>query len=697
VEDDEDQFLLARELLTGSTRARFIIEWCRDYASGVGALRERRHDVNLIDVDVRGRPGIELMRDGLVSRPSTPTILLTDDPEYEIDLEATALGVLDFLVKCELDTPSLERAIRYAVTHHRAIAQLSRTEERWALAVRAANDGIWDWDMTHAQMYLSPRWHALLGRPDGAGAQHPRTWFDLVHDEDLPHLQAAIDAHVAGQTEQLHVEHRIRHADGQWRWILARGLAIRDEGGTVTRMAGSISDVTAHKTAERKLRHDALHDPLTGLPNRALFIDRADQVIKRAARDPVGGCAVMLLDVDRFKLVNESLGHTVGDRLLIELAARLAGVVRLGETVARVGGDEFTLVLEGVLDEEQAKIVAERVQSALRPAFDVDGHHLFVSASIGIALSGPKASAGELLRNADIAMYAAKRHGRQSFAIFNERMHRQVVTRLTRETELRDAVERSLLPIHYQPIVDLATGAICAFEALVRWPGSYAKIPPRDFIPIAEETGIIGNLGLHVLRTALSTLARWRAEGLVSPGVYVSVNVSGPQLEDPRLPAQVRAAIDAAGVPPDALRLEITESTLMREPDAMARIVSEVCAAGVGLQLDDFGTGYSSLTALHQFPVDTLKIDRSFVAAIDGERVDNDAIVRSTIALAHSLRLHVIAEGIEDRVQLRRLRTLGCEYGQGFLFSRPLSAERTRALLCSWSARDVAVIGDQVA
>ena len=425
-------------------------------------------------------------------------------------------------------------------------------------------------------------------------------------------------------------------------------------------------------------------------------MDRVAQVLQRAVRDPGLGCAVLFLDIDRFKLVNDSLSHAVGDHLLIALAKRVLGVLRPGDTLARIGGDEFTILLDDIASEDSARIVAERIQDSLGTAFTIDGHELFVTASIGISLSTPRMPPAELIRNADIAMYHAKRGGRARCAVFDESMHQRVVDRLARENDLRQAVEQSLLRVHYQPIVDLATGRIRGLEALARWPAGWPEVDPLEFIPIAEETGVIGALGLHVLRTALETLAGWRRAGLVSDEVCVSVNISGRQFDDPRLPAYVRAAIASAGLPGDALRLEITESALTQDPERMHSIISEICATGVGLHLDDFGTGYSSLTALHQFPVDALKIDRSFIASLKDNDGGSDVIVRSTIALAHSLGLRVIAEGIEDAIQLQRLRTLGCEYGQGFLFSQPLSAEGTEALLASWSSADAAALGDMV-
>jgi len=601
------------------------------------------------------------------------------------------------MVKQDLDPAGLERSIRYAISHQRALTDLIRSEERYALAVRAASDGIWDWDLRRDRIYFSPRWHAILGHAERSGDEDPAVWFDLVHPGDLARLRAAIDAHVAGQTPHLESEHRMLHADGTWRWVLSRGLAIRGMDAEVTRMAGSLSDITERRSAEIRLEHDALHDALTGLPNRALFMDRLEHIVRRMSREPTSAGAVLFVDIDRFKRVNDSLSHAIGDQLLVALAGRVAGVLRPGDTVARIGGDEFTILLDGAVTEQAARIVAERVQNAVGHAFNLDGHHLIVTASIGIALGSAHVSPPDLLRNADIAMYDAKRRGRACCALFDVSMRRRAVDRLERENNLRQAVKRSLIEVHYQPIVDLAAGRIRALEALARWPSGWPVVAPLDFIPIAEETGVIGALGLHVLRAALESLARWRRSGLVSADVRMSVNVSARQLEDPNLPANVRAALAAAGVDGDALRLELTESTLMQEPERMRQIISEVCATGVALHLDDFGTGYSSLSELHQFPVDALKIDRSFIASIDGGPQGSDVIVRSTVALAHSLGLQVIAEGIEDSTQLERLRTLGCEYGQGYLFSKPLSAAEIEMLLVAWSPALVATLGERMA
>ncbi len=687
VEDDEEDYLLTRDMLAGRDRWRFAVDWSRSFDEALAAIGQQEHDVYLVDYHLGTHTGLELIGAAFASRPLAPVLILTGQSDYEIDLEASALGVTDYLVKQELNPPALERSIRYAVSHAKALLALSQSEERYALAVRAANDGIWDWDLLTDRIYLSPRWHAILGRPERSDDDSPEAWFGLVHEDDVARLRAAIEAHVNGETAHLESEHRMRHADGDWRWVLSRGLAIRDKSGTATRMAGSLSDITDRRRAEHQLQHDAVHDALTGLPNRVLFIDRADQMLRRARRDTATSCAVLFLDIDRFKLVNDSLSRAAGDRLLVALAERLADTLRPSDTVARIGGDEFTLLLDGVATEQEGMVVAGRLHESLARPFRFDGHELVVSASIGIALSSPGLSAGDLVRNADIAMYDAKRRGRSNCAVFDNGMHRRVVDRLARERELRQSVERGLIPVHYQPIVELATGRIAGLEALARWPKGSPEVTPVEFIQIAEETGLIGPLGLHVLRTALEALAGWRRLGLVSDDVQMSVNVSGGQLSDPHLPELIRGALADAGLSGDAVRLEITESTLMRDPERIQRILSEVCASGTELHLDDFGTGYSSLAALHQFAADALKIDRGFIASIGSGGGSGDVIVRSTVALGHSLGLRVIAEGIERPAQVRRLQALGCEFGQGFLFSSPLDAEGTEALLASWSTR----------
>jgi diguanylate cyclase (GGDEF)-like protein/PAS domain S-box-containing protein len=686
VDDDEDDYLITRDMLAVQDQTRFELEWCSDYTEALVTMRAQGHDVYLIDYHLGDHTGLELIREAFPSLHGVPLIMLTGHGDYETDLAATGLGVTDFLVKQQLDARSLERSIRYAVSHQHAMHDLVRSEERYSVASSAAHDGIWDWDLNSDRIYFSSRWREILGQIDREGDEASDAWFDLVHPDDLSAVRTSIDQHLAGETEYLQSEFRMRHADGSWRLLITRGAVIRGPDGTAVRLAGSISDLTDQRGLEQKLRHDALHDSLTGLSNRTLFIDRIDQVLQRAARDPELGCAVLFLDIDRFKLINDSLGHAAGDRMLVAFADRMSNALRPSDTVARLGGDEFTVLLTDTNKPKEALAVAARLHQALEKTFSIDGNELVVNASIGISLSTPPITAAGLLRNADIAMYDAKHRGPARSAVFSDAMHRRVADRLALETKLREALDQSLLRVYYQPIVDLTTGRICAIEALARWPERWTPVTPLDFIPVAEETGLIGALGLHVLHTALATLASWRQAGLLAQDVPMSVNVSSRQLNDPGLAGHVRAALADANLSASSLLLEITEGTLMHEPERMQAIINQLSQTGVGLHLDDFGTGHSSLSALYQYPVNALKIDRTFVSSVSRETLASEVIIRSTVAVAHTLDIDVIAEGIEYGSQLRRLRALGCQRGQGFFFSEPRSRRDTETLLKDWPA-----------
>jgi diguanylate cyclase (GGDEF)-like protein/PAS domain S-box-containing protein len=682
VEDDEDDFVITRGMLTAQTRVSFKVDWAADYADALATIREERHDLYLVDYRLGERTGLELIRQACGRNPHAPVILLTGQDDYQVDLEATELGVTDYLVKGTVDAAGLERTIRYALRQHQAMLDLRQSEERYAVAVRATNDGIWDWDLADEKMHFSPRWKTLLGYAEKFTSNKPEAWFDLVHRDDISRLRREIDDHIAGLSPYFENEHRIRHADGQWRWVLSRGLASHDRSSRPVRITGSLSDVTDRHNAEQQLMYGALHDSLTGLPNRALFMDRLAHCLGRLERDPGFRCAVLFIDIDRFKLVNDSLSHVAGDRLLVELSRRVERVLRPGDTMARLGGDEFTLLLDGIASLAEAADIAERVMQAIAVPADIDGHELTVAASIGIAHSSSDGiiGASELIRNADIAMYDAKRQGGARCEVFDASMHARAVSRIALEAELRQAIEQQTLRAFFQPIVDLRTGAIRGFEALARWPAGSTDIPPGEFIPIAEEAGLIGALGSLMLHQACRSLKRWRDLDLVNPDVTISVNVSTRQLGDPGLVDQVRSALAETGLPGSSLVLEITESTLIERPELMSVLLRDLLALGVTIQLDDFGTGYSSLTVLHHFPGDTLKIDRSFVATLT-HREESQAIVRSIIALAHNLGLRALAEGIDDPEQIPLLADLGCEYGQGYYFARPLPATDLEALL----------------
>lgn len=684
VEDDEEDFLLTRDHLDGQDRTVFEVELASSFATGLERIAAGEHDIYLIDHRLGRRTGLELVREAFGGEGLAPVIMLTGYDDYEVDLEANMLGVTDFLLKGEMSPMVLERSIRYALRHHSILEELRQTEDRYALAVRGANDGIWDWDLEGRTIYYAPRWKATLGFEDAAVGDSPAEWLERVHPDDLPKLRRQIDSHIEGETPFLASEHRAMHADGTYRWIFVRGVAVRDRRGAAIRMAGSMSDISGRKRAEERLIHDALHDPLTGLPNRTMFLDHLELSLRRGRRTPEHRCAVLFLDLNRFKLINDAFSHAAGDQLLVALARRLVASMRPEDTVARLGGDEFTILLDEIGDPADATTVAARVHELLEEPFLVEGRELVVTTAIGIAISGEGATGDELMRNADIAMYEVKRGHDRGAEIYSAGMRRRVVSQLELENELRSALEAGRLGVHYQPIVAMSGGAIVGMEALARWPeGAQRAVSPSEFIPVAEATGMIRELGCFVLATALRDIKSLRARGIVEKDFSVSVNVSGRQLGDPRLLDDVGASLTAEDLSPSVLRLEITESTIMREPEQMPAALDQLERLGVGLHVDDFGTGYSSLTSLRHFAGRTLKIDRSFVSALDSDS-GAKAIVQMILALAVSLDLDVIAEGVEEIGQLLALKEMGCRYAQGFVFARPAPAAEIEVLLGSW-------------
>jgi diguanylate cyclase (GGDEF)-like protein len=441
-------------------------------------------------------------------------------------------------------------------------------------------------------------------------------------------------------------------------------------------------EIDERKRVEQQRLHDAFHDALTGLPNRALFADRLERAIERANRHPEFPFAVLILDLDRFKVINDSLGHTFGDRLLVLIAQRLEGLLRAGDTIARLGGDEFVILLEEIKDERVPRLIAGRVLEALKGPFDVEGEQVFTSGSIGIVLSIQRYSCpADVMRDGDLAMYHAKQQGKARFEVFDPSMRQHAITRLELESRLRAALERGEFRLHYQAIQSLQTGRITAFEALLRWtPPGQESVPPAEFIPVAEETGLIIPIGEWVLREACRQMRAWQDLYPNSPPLAINVNISSRQFTHPDLVGQVGRILGETGLEPDSLRLEITESTFMENVELATRIFSDLQRIGVQFQIDDFGTGYSSLSYLQQFPVNTIKIDRSFVGRIgkDGQKAE---IVRTILELARDLGMGTIAEGIETEEQLNQLKDLDCQLGQGFLLARPMEPDKAEALL----------------
>ncbi len=554
--------------------------------------------------------------------------------------------------------------------------------DRYALAAQCANDGLWDWDLKNDRVHTSARWKAMLGCGEDEIGESLDEWLKWIHPEDVEEFKVKIYAHLEGLTPHFEHEHRMLHKTGRHLWMLTRGLAVRDGDGKSYRMAGSLTDITGRKNAEEQIMHDAFHDALTGLPNRALFIDRLGQSLARAERKTGYHFAVLFLDLDRFKVVNESLSHTIGDRLLVELAERVNACLRPADSAARLGGDEFAILLEEIQDAHDAVGFAERLNKALKEPFRLQGNDVFTSASIGIALGSPAYERPEdILRDADTAMYRAKALGRARHAVFDSSMHTRAVALLQLETDLRRALEHGDFRVYYQPIVSLKTGKTAGFEALIRWiHPKRGIVMPAEFIPLAEETGLIIPMGRWVLQEACRQLRAWQTRHSRTVPLMISVNLSALQFLRPELIAQVDLLLRETGLEGSDLKLEITESVIMEHAEYAMDMLKQIKAQNIRLCIDDFGTGYSSMSYLRQYPIDTVKIDKSFTTRIDTDP-ESLEIVKTVVTMAHNLGKDIIAEGVETREQLATIKALKCEYAQGFFFSKAVDNQAAESLI----------------
>lgn len=561
-----------------------------------------------------------------------------------------------------------------------AEAALHESEERYAVAMRGANDGLWDWNLKTDEIYYSPRWKSMFGCEEEDVNSSPDEWFNRIHPDDISAVRTELDSHLKGKTAYFESEHRMRHADGHYLWVLSRGLALRNAKNEAFRIAGSQTDITIRKKIEERLEHDALHDGLTGLPNRTLFLDRLEHAIKRIKRSKAAAFAVLFVDIDRFKLVNDSLGHESGDQLLMEIGERLKICLRPGDTVARLGGDEFAIILDAMKSATDAMHIAGRIQQELSKPFNLNGHYFSTSASIGISLSKPSYNnAEDLLRDADTAMYRAKTTGKARHEIFDKDMNATVTSLLQLETDLRNAIQNDEFQVYYQPLISLATRKVVGTEALLRWQHpERGLLPPSAFITVLEETGMILQVGERVLKTACEQNKIWQDSG--NSRLRVAVNFSARQFQLENLTEMVRGVLQQTGMDPQTLELEITESTAIQNTELTLKTLEQLHELGVGISLDDFGSGYSALGYLGKYPFHSLKADRSFISDIPNDSNDM-AITSAIIAMAHSLKLKVVAEGVETTKQLEFLLSNNCDEVQGFLFSRPVPAQEMTKLL----------------
>ncbi len=577
----------------------------------------------------------------------------------------------------------VERDVYTESQRQDAAERLRLSEERYALAMRAANDGLWDWDIVQDNLYVSDRLLSMYGLTNPRRLASMEHRFERIHPEERGRFEAGFQAHLRGESEFFQFEARERHEDGSYRWMLTRGMAVRDPAATKPiRMVGSTTDTTERRLAEDRLIEAALHDPLTSLPNKSMFLDRVGTCLSRARKGERKRFAMLLLDIDRFKNVNDSLGHPAGDALIRELISRLKPELGPNDLLARLGGDELAVLFEEVTSEEDVVRVTHRLRHVADEPFELRGTVVHITLSVGIVFSIPAyTQAEDVLRDADTALSRAKETGRDRCVIFAEEMHHEVLRKLSLEGELRRSLHERRFIAHYQPIISMRTMDIAGFEALARWnTANRGIVSPSEFIPAAEESGLIVPIGREVLRSACHQIKEWHGLLHNQGGLSVNVNLSVRQID------QASIVLDTFGVLSDAaldtrfLKLEITESLLMAGPELAARVLGQLSDLGISIVLDDFGTGYSSLSYLMKLPIDELKIDRAFVKDLSkGNR--EHMMVKAIMGIAKSMDVLVTAEGVETEEQLEILKEEGCDYAQGFLFSHPLPAQDASILL----------------
>lgn len=673
VVDDER---INREILSRLLRRHGFEAVCAENGRQALELAESSDiDLVLLDVVMPELDGFACLQQLRTTRCVTelPVIMVTSETNRDVTVRAFQAGANDFVTK-PIDPEIALARIRTHLRLRKAQADLRQSEERYALAARGANDGLWDWEIAYDRLFLSPRFREMLGYGEDELASTSNAWFSRMHAEDRSRFMALLEqSHAAGE-KQFQQEMRVRHRDGGYRWMNCRGVALAGADGRPRRMSGSLTDITQGKVS----------DSLTGLPNRLLFRERLEQACQRAWRQPRHGFAVLFLDLDNFKLVNDGLGHQAGDTLLAGVAARLEGCVRATDavlasdpqsTVARLGGDEFTILLQNVSRPEDAEAVAQRILEAFAEPFSLAGNEVYAGVSIGIAWSGgDERRPDDLLREADTSMYHAKKAGRRQFRAYTPDMHVEASRRLQLEHDLRKAIGGEEFFLAYQPIMHLPTNQTAGFEALVRWTRPRGEcVGPHEFIPIAEETGMIVPLGNWVLREACLQAAAWNRRFTEAPPLIVNVNCSIIQLQQARFIEQVEATLSETKADPHWIKIEVTESTLMAKPEVVCPILTRLRQMGVRIGVDDFGTGYSSLAYLHRLPLDVLKVDRSFVSTMEASE-ESQEIVRTIITLGRSLQMDVVAEGVETETQRLLLLEMGCTHAQGYLFSKPVSA-----------------------
>ena len=651
---------------------RYRLKTADSISAGIRHLDEGSFDVVLLDFELPDSSGFDTLQRIQRSTPEVPIVALTGHSDEEFAARAISLGVQDYLVKGRIVSDLLYRAMLYAIERKKSEQLLKNSEERFRAFFELTGVGAFQADPSAGSFILVNNSSCqILGYSRDEFLS--LSFKDIIHPDDLPDHLNEFGKLVAGEQSQYDTEKRFIHKNGRIVWVHLSLTMLRDQKGAPLRAIGVMQDITGRKSAEEEIRHIADHDALTGLPNRRLFIELTKLEMAQARRNRKK-IAFLFLDLDRFKEVNDTLGHGAGDEMLMEVAYRIREGLRKSDTVARVGGDEFNIILPDISRAEDGAEIAAKIVASFQAPFFIMGNELRMTASVGISVYPDDGEDMEtLFRYADIAMYYAKKEGRNAYQFYNPAINTRSIERMRMEGWLRHCIERNELSVHYQPQLDIRTGKITSAESLVRWSHPVlGMLQPVSFVPLAEETGLITSIDLWVMNEVCKQVRTWLAGGL--PSFFVTVNLSARLFQDPELVFKISKILEETGFRADCLGLEITESMAMGNIEKTAVQLSKLTEMGMSISIDDFGTGYSSLNYLKRLPIGRLKIDRSFVKDIRNDP-DDRAIIDAVTAMAHSLRMKVIAEGVETEEQLEFLRASGCDEIQGYLVSRPLPAE----------------------
>ncbi len=671
----EDESIVALDIHDRLTNLGYeIVDITATGKKALAAALKYQPDLILMDIHLRGDiDGIETSSQ-IKTRLDVPIIFLTAFADEKTLERAMLTEPFGYIIK-PFEERELVVAIETALYKHSMEKALRENEERYMLALRGTNDGIWDWDLHSDTIYFSPRWREILGYSQTEFGNSLSDWFDLIPAEDLPAVKTAFDDHMAGLSPHLGLEHRIYHRNGNILWVLTRGMAVKDHDGSVLRMSGSLTDITQRKTLEEQLLYNALHDALTGLPNRTLLADRLERRIERSKRQIEEYFAVLFLDLDRFKLINDTQGHQAGDLLLKTIAKRLSGLLRSSDTVSRIGGDEFVILLENLTRPEEVIPIVERIQSEIQMPVDLDGEAILTSASIGIVLSTDDCrNANDILRDADIAMYRAKARGKACYELFKPDLRDELLRKVEIENMLRQAIRENNFILSYQPVLSLIDSRIVGFEAVFNWtlPG-HETIPTEEIMQIAEETGLCILIGNRVIKQACKQFSKWQQRFEVTPFQF-SFNISARQFAEPGLAEYIISTLKETNLNPHQLSVEITESNFVGRGTNAQKTIKDLSAAGINVSIDGFGTSFLSIGNTQDNHTQTIKIDQTFIQDIGRNDVKRE-LVSTIIKLAQDLNTDVVADGIETAAQYHILKKIGCKFGQGVLFFKPLDGK----------------------